>query len=528
MTRFAAAIKRMRLRPTAWTALSIAAILAVVTPLWAETRSLETAVKSITRSELRAHVDTLADDTFEGREAGSRGGHAAGGYLVRHLEQLGFKPAGENGSYYQSFNGNCRNILALIEGSDPELKREVIMVGAHYDHVGYGSQRNSYGPWGYIHNGADDNASGTAALLEIAQALRELPEPPRRTVVIAFWDAEEKGLLGSKHWTAHPTVAWHSLRCFVNVDMIGRLTKRRLEVYGIRSAPGLRQLVSRSNYDSLDIEFTWEMKDDSDHWSFFARGLPTIMFHTGLHEDYHRPSDDAERINHEGLEQVSRMLFHTVLDLANVDQVGEFRPESRRETEEVRRRVERPHAPPPPRLGMTWRKQSFDDGSAALQVLSVNRDSAADHAGIRAGDLVTRFEREPIDDDLLFRQQILAAEAPITLTVERTGELPQQVPVKLQGNPVRIGVTCREETAEPAVAIVTSVVYGSPAAEAGLQATDRIDSVNGATFRSINELFQLFDAALSAPQEPMLIRYERRGQWHEVEIQPLRLPAPSP
>ena len=241
---------------------------------------------------------------------------------MKQLQQLGFQPAGDRGSYYQSFNGSCRNVIAMLEGSDPVLKKEIVVVGGHYDHVGYGTRRNSYGPWGYIHNGADDNASGIAGLLEVAQALQELPTAPRRTILLTFWDAEEKGLLGSRHWVTSPTIAFDRVKCFVNVDMIGRLANRRVEVYGTQSAAGLRQLVSRANSTQLDLDFVWQMRDDSDHWPFFLQGVPVLMFHTGLHSDYHRPSDDVERLNHAGLEEISRLLFDTVYRLADVEQIA--------------------------------------------------------------------------------------------------------------------------------------------------------------------------------------------------------------
>src|SRR5690606_3687721 len=120
-----------------------------------------------------------ADDTFEGREAGSRGGHAAAGYIVRQLQRYGVQGGGEDGGYFQNFGAGYRNILAVIPGSDPQLRRQAVVVGAHYDHVGYGTPQNSYGPTGYIHNGADDNASGVAGLLEVIEAFTLLPSAPR-------------------------------------------------------------------------------------------------------------------------------------------------------------------------------------------------------------------------------------------------------------------------------------------------------------------------------------------------------------
>jgi hypothetical protein len=481
--------------------------------LLAEKLSLSAALETITRDELQRHVEVLADDTFEGREAGARGGQAASGYIVKLLQQWELQPAGERGSYYQGFNGSCRNILAVLEGCDPQLKEEVVAVGAHYDHVGYGTQRNSYGPWGYIHNGADDNASGVAGLLELAQALSQFPQRPRRTILIAFWDAEEKGLLGSKHWVQSPTVPLSRLKCCMNVDMIGRLVDRRVEVYGSRSGVGLRQTVSLANTNGLDLDFTWQMKDDSDHWPFYNLGVPVLMLHTGLHKDYHRPSDDVERINTSGLEDVSRLMFQTVLALADADQLGKFRPESRRETNDVRRGLERPAAPPPARLGMTWRKQVVED-TLALQVLTLNRGSAAEQAGLRLGDMIRQLNGTAIVDDAVFRQQVLASATPLELLVERPGDGSRIITVKLHGAPIRIGLVTRQDTAEPGIVIVTHVVYGSPAALAGVQVGDRIDAVDGQRIVSIAE----FNRQLDEASESLTLRMERRGQLRDVTL----------
>ncbi|NBT65080.1 MAG: M20/M25/M40 family metallo-hydrolase, partial [Betaproteobacteria bacterium] len=190
---------------------------------------------TIHAAEAAHHVNTLADDAFEGREGGT------GSYVVEQLQKLGFEPAGDGGSFFQSFGG-MRNILALLRGGDPELSRQLIVVGAHYDHVGYGNAANSYGPFGYVHNGADDNASGVAGLLEVAAALEHLPRRPKRSILIAFWDGEEKGLLGSYHFLrVKPAALAGTQTVFsINLDMIGRLRDRRLEVYGSRTSPALR------------------------------------------------------------------------------------------------------------------------------------------------------------------------------------------------------------------------------------------------------------------------------------------------
>jgi acetylornithine deacetylase/succinyl-diaminopimelate desuccinylase-like protein len=197
------------------------------------------------------HVAALADDALEGREGGSRGGRAAGAYIVEELRAAGLRPAGDEGTYYQRF-GAMRNILALVPGSDPTCDRELLVVGAHYDHVGYGTPANSNGPTGLIHNGADDNASGVAAVLEIAEVLQTLPEGLRRPVLFAFWDGEEKGLLGSWHFVRvrpQPLLAMRPV-FMVNLDMVGRLRGSRVEIYGGRTMTGMRRLLVDANRET--------------------------------------------------------------------------------------------------------------------------------------------------------------------------------------------------------------------------------------------------------------------------------------
>ena len=313
----------------------ILAMLAAVAPLGAaaaEGDARAAAMLSITADEANEHVAKLADDTFEGRESGSRGGRAAGIYIVERLKSLGIKGALPKGGYYQNF-GVYSNILASIEGRDPLLNQQAIVVGAHYDHVGYGNARNSLGPTGFIHNGADDNASGVAGLLEVADAIARLPRPPKRTILFAFWDGEERGLLGSKHWVDQPTVPLAQVPIVLNADMIGRMRGNRVIVYGSRSIAGLRRLVCRQNDASdLTLDFSWELKGDSDHYTFISRNIPVLMLFTGLHEDYHRPSDDVEKINKDGMERISRLIFNVVMELAEADVLGSFRHEVQQES----------------------------------------------------------------------------------------------------------------------------------------------------------------------------------------------------
>ena len=390
------------------------------------------AAASIQAGDAGRHIGVLADDALEGREGGTRGGRAAAAYVVEQLERLGIQPAGDEGGYYQRFGG-MRNILAVIPGSDPVLAGELVVVGAHYDHVGYGTAATSYGPFGYVHNGADDNASGVAGLLEIAEAIGRLPERPRRTILLAFWDGEEKGLLGSNHFVrVRPAgLAGHRIVCSVNMDMIGRLRGGRLEVYGSRTAVGLREAVVQANSRGstgagLDLVFVWDIEEDSDHFPFIAAGVPTVMFHTGLHDNYHRPSDDAHLVNLAGIEPVSRLALAFVQAAADSPEpLPEFRPACRGESNTTRNRIEaavpESAAGPGGRWGLGTRDDPGEPGSPV--VVRVWRDSAAERGGLRVGDRILAIDAARItsQDDMVSRLRL--APTTIAVDVERRGRI---------------------------------------------------------------------------------------------------------
>jgi hypothetical protein len=424
--------------PPSWGRVGVAAV-AVLIGLFSAGASaaraaerLTAAAASIQAADASRHVGVLADDAFEGREGGTRGGQAAAAYVVEQLERLGIEPAGDDGGYYQRFGG-MRNVLAILPGSDPALAGEMIVIGAHYDHVGYGTAATSYGPFGFVHNGADDNASGVAGLLEIAEALQRLPERPRRTILLAFWDGEEKGLLGSTHFLrVRPAgVAGRTIVCSVNMDMIGRLRGGRLEVYGSRTAIGLREAVVQANTRGstgagLDLVFVWDIEEDSDHFPFIAASVPTVMFHTGLHDNYHRPSDDAHLVNFSGIEPVARLALGFVMSVADAPEpLPAFRPACRGESNATRNRIEAavPESAESPggRWGIGTRDDPGEPGSPV--VVRVWRSSAAERGGLRVGDRVLAIDAARIisQDDMVSRLRL--APSTIFLDVERRGRV---------------------------------------------------------------------------------------------------------
>ena len=492
----------------------------MVATLWAENAAMSAAVGSIRAADLKRHVDALADDTFEGRAAGTRGGRAAGNYLVTELKKSGLRPAGEGG-FFQSYHDEHRNILAVREGSDPELKSQYILIGAHYDHVGYGSGGNSLGPAGYIHNGADDNASGTAALLELIEAFDSSGMTHRRSILFALWDGEELGMLGSRHWIEQPTVPLKDVKFVINLDMLGRLRKERLMVHGIRTSHGLRRMLSEHNRaTNLSLNYSWLIKQNSDHHPFYERDIPFVMFHTGLHDDYHRPSDDAHLINNEGIEQITRFILPVITDLADRDEVPRFRAAARQESEYSRRELERARAPLPPRFGVRWETEPSEVPGVVLE--SVTYGSPADQAGLRRGDRVVRFNEVQTVEPELLRSAVAASPAEAIVVVDREGsDEPLSLAVQLDGSPYRLGLSWRGDSANPGLVVLSRVVPASPAADAGLRVADRIYQFNGHDFAGTKEFGELARDASGTIELLM----ERRGRLETVSIDVLSNPS---
>ncbi len=478
-----------------------------------ELTALSAAINSIRSEELQRHIETLADDSFEGREAGSRGGRAACSYLVRYFEKFELEGMGDDESYFQSFGEGYRNILGLLPGSDPVLKNEIIVISGHYDHVGYGTKRDSFGPVGYIHNGADDNASGAAGVIEAIEAFSQLDEPPKRSILFALWDAEEKGLLGSKHWVNHPTVGLNQVKLMFNLDMIGRLAKEGLHVYGIRSAAGLRRTVSNHNEEALKIAFKWKMKSDSDHYSFYKKSIPVLLFHTGLHDNYHRPSDDAELINSEGTQQIARLVFQIAHTLAQAEEVPVFRHASANEYTSSQSNFERPDKPMASRLGIELEETQ----KGAIRVKGFKSGFQRPRQGLQIGDLIHLVDMQEVESSQQVVGMAWRATRELSLAVQRRNEDDLRLfTTKLRGNPLRVGVSWRQDNADRSLFFVTSVAKGSPADLAGILVGDRIYQVNQHMYSTSAGLMQL----LSQQPGPFEFKIEREGKIRTFNVEP--------
>ncbi len=234
--------------------------------------------------------------------------------------------------------------------------------------------------------------------------------------------------MGSKHWTANPTLPLDRVKFMLNLDMIGALRAERVLVFGSRTATGLRRMASMSNQDGgLTLDFTWQMIANADHYSFYDRGIPTLFLHTDLHERYHRPTDVAAKINREGMMRVGRLAFAILYEMAEGPMQPPFRPVAKTENEDGRRRLEatepiaRGPGDPPMRLGIAWRT---DDAEPDTVIVShVAAASAAATAGLRAGDRIYRIGGRDFANDAAFAALARTLPGPLELLVERDGRL---------------------------------------------------------------------------------------------------------
>ncbi len=272
---------------------------------------------------LKQHEYILASDSLRGRETGTPDAAKAAAYIRGQLREMGVRPYSDSGydfpfTYKEDKKGN--NVMALIPGSDPKLKGEYLIIGAHYDHIGVSKHSVKEDS---IFNGADDNASGTSALLEITRMLHALPEPPKRSILVAFFDAEEVGLEGSTYLAEHCVVPIEKVRLMMSIDMVGYLrASGYLQYIGHGSIKGGKRLIAsvpwESPYGKMDLkEFENSYFTATDTRPFAKKGCPTLAVTTGLKSPYHRVEDNPDGIDYEGLSYITNHLFSLIVKAAS-------------------------------------------------------------------------------------------------------------------------------------------------------------------------------------------------------------------
>lgn len=254
------------------------------------------------QDRLTHHVYTLAGDSLRGRKAGSEDAAKAAAYIVGQFEEIGIQPFYDEG-WFQTFergSNTYKNVIGVIPGNDPVLKDEYIIIGAHYDHLGVMNDQ--------IYNGADDNASGTATIIEMARILKSQQNNLKRSVIVAAFDAEEIGLWGSNHLSKKLDLS--KVKLMMSIDMVGWLEKgKTLQLQGTATIKnGKRMLLEEAEKMHLDIkpkDFETSILGATDTQGFAQRGVATLYVTTGLKSPYHKPEDDPELIDYKGLDRVT-------------------------------------------------------------------------------------------------------------------------------------------------------------------------------------------------------------------------------
>ena len=387
------------------------------------------ALRTIDEETLRAHENILASDEFEGRAAGFPGNEKAVAYLLKEVESYGLRPAGVDG-YLQEFefenmghSRRAKNVIGLLEGSDPVLREEYVLIGGHLDHVGrlgqaVGGQKDGAKNGDEIWNGADDNGSGTSAILTVARAFARGAVRPKRSLLFCWWNAEEAGLKGSTWWAGHPTRPIEKVTYCLNLDMVGRNPERPMDVEGVKNAEGdalERMITEACEAEKLKItkyDHTNEAMFRSDGVSLLRQGVPATMFFTYWHADYHAVGDHADKIAYPHLAQIARVAFRVVRDAANIQPALRINPDT-------------PLGGRP--LGIRGEDVKLDGGEGGVKVSNVSDGSALGKAGLLPNDLIVSFRGKPLDAarpmaDLWKRAQESRGQATCEMEVLRGGE----------------------------------------------------------------------------------------------------------
>ena len=342
--------------------------------------------------QIQNDVLYLASDELQGRQTGTDGEKKAADYIAKRFTELGLSEKGTNG-YLQPFtfkpktnphdevkfdvNGDGtitgNNVIGYLDNK----AENTIIIGAHYDHLGFGGEGSLYrDSIKAVHNGADDNASGVSVLLNLAAKLKE--KNTNNNYLFMAFSGEEMGLLGSNYFVKNPTIDTKKISYMINMDMVGRMKKdSTLAVYGTGTSPIFKQVLKSHNNHFKLIQQESGV-GPSDHTSFYLANIPVLHFFTGQHQDYHKPSDDSEKLNYEGMYLISDYIFNIITDLDDNGKLA-FRT-TKNESEST----------PRFKVGLGVIPDYLYDGKG-MRIDGVSEDKPAQKAGLQKGDIVIQL-----------------------------------------------------------------------------------------------------------------------------------------
>lgn len=390
---------------------------------WVETPAAE----NVNDALLKNTISYLASDELKGRLTGSAGAENAAAYLVKNLKNLGLQTSTPTFDYAVKLNPHDEQSSQKVLGKNvigylDNKASKTIIIGAHYDHLGLNEHHNStlMNSEGQIHNGADDNASGTAAVLELARIFSQNKTTEKANYVFALFAGEEDGLMGSKKFAETVKTAYPNLTAMINLDMIGRMNKDKdLTVGGVGSSPLFPELITKMKPAGIHIAVDSSGVGPSDHTSFYLKDIPVLFMFTGTHADYHKPSDDEDKINYRGVNLITNFVYNIANALAEQNAVPFTKTKIQQSKAVPKYKVT---------LGIM---PSYAETRDGLNIDGVSEGRAADAAGIKAGDILTKIGTCPIKEVYSYMECLSKVNAGETqpVTIVRDGKQ-QELTVK--------------------------------------------------------------------------------------------------
>ena len=358
--------------------------------------------ENIKITQIQEDLKFLSSDELEGRFTGTKGERIASEYIIKNFIEFNLQPLGDSNSFIQKFNAKLRKnphsdldvkkiIGKNVVGFHNNNAKHTIIIGAHYDHLGYGQVGSLSTLENQIHNGADDNASGVALMINL---IPELINYKNYNYLFIAFSGEELGLYGSTYFTKYPTINLDKVRFMLNFDMVGRLNKQRtLLVNGVGTSSKWEKLVDESNIYNFELKTTPSGFGASDHTPFYNRKIPVLHFFTGQHNDYHKPSDDIDKINFEGIYDISLYVLNIIknsFDINDFDYV-----ETKSNSNET------------PRFSVTLGiMPDYLSEEQGLRIDGVSKDKLADRVGILSGDIIIRLGDFEITDIMTYMKAL--------------------------------------------------------------------------------------------------------------------------